>query len=294
MYFDELLKDKKDFSFPPSAKTYLFSVQFKNCLLEIKTNSALIANSIRYIYRELIVNKDNKADFLPITYCYFKDSGQYIITRNGKFAYSYKNFPESVTRFDWMLMSEIVDNNRHLPIIHASSVVKNGKAVIFAGKSGTGKSSLALIMGLEGWGFIGDDIVLVDKGVNGATRAFCLGDNLARDIIGKEVPHIKGTKRGKNYLYIDPCQINIQIISSVLPVSHIIFLEKGLKENKLKQLTPAMTLQRLIENLFDTSNYFKEKLDILIDATEKASGAELIWYDIFLAIKEVKEFISSG
>lgn len=294
MYFDELLKDKKDFSFPPSGKIYLFAVQFKNCLLEIKTNSTQIANSIRYLYRELIVNKDNKADFLPITYCYFKHNGHYIITRNGKFAYSFKNFPEAVTRFDWMLMSEIVDHNRYLPVIHASSVVKDGNAVIFAGKSGTGKSSFALMMGLDGWGFIGDDIVLVDKGINGATRAFCLGDNLARDIIGKEVPHIKGTKRGKNYLYIDPCQINIQIISSALPVSHIIFLEKGLKENKLKQLAPAMTLQRLIENLFDTSNFFKEKLDILIDTTGKASGAELIWHDIFLAIKEVKEFISSG
>ena len=294
MYFDELLKDERDFSFPPSAKTYLFSVQFRNCLLEIKTNSAQIANSIRYLYSALMVSKDNKAHFIPIIYCYFKHNSQYIITRGGKFAYSFRNFSEAVARFDWMLMSDIVDNNRHLPIIHASSVVRDRKAVIFAGKTSSGKSSLALLMGLEGWGFIGDDIVLVDKGIQGAARAFCLAERIASELIKKEVPQIKGIKRGKNYVYIDPCQINIKVNSSIFPVSHIIFLEKDLKENALKQLTPVMTLQRLIENLFDTSNSFREKLDILIDETERASGAELTWCDLSLAIKEVKKFISSG
>ncbi len=294
MYFDELLKDEKDFSFPRLSKTYLFSVHFRNCILEIKTNSAKIANSIRYLYREMILNKERNADFIPIKYCYFKNNSQYTITRNGKFAYSYKNFPEAVTRFDWMLMSDIVDHNRHLPVIHASSVVRDGKAVIFVGKSGSGKSSLALLMGLEGWGFIGDDIVLVDKGINGASRAFCLAESLVRELIGKRVPQIKGIKRGKNYVYINPGQINMEINSSVLPVSHIIFLEKDLKENNIKQLTPVMTLQLLIENLFDTSNFLKEKLDILIDATGRARGARLKWCDLSLAIKEAKKFISLG
>ena len=191
-------------------------------------------------------------------------------------------------------MSDIVDHNRHLPIIHASSVVKNEKAVIFVGRSGSGKSSLALLMGIEGWEFMSDDIVLADKGINGAPRAFCLVDSLAGDIIGKDVPQIKGIKRGENYVYIDPCQINIGINSSVFPPSHIIFLEKSLKENRLKRLTPATTLQRLVENLFDTSDYFQEKLDILIGVAGRASGAELTWYDLSLAIEEVNEFISSG
>jgi hypothetical protein len=294
MYFDELLKDEKDLSFPPSHKNHVFPVQFRDCLLEIRTNSAKIASSIKYLYMAIIVSEGNNAGSTPVAYCHFKNNAQYIITRNGKFAYSFEDFSESVTRFDWMLMSDIVDHHRHLPIIHASAVAKDRKTVIFVGRSGVGKSSLALLMGLEGWDFISDDIVMVDKGIQGAPRAFCLPGGLAKDLIGKAVPHIKGIKRGKRYVYIAPCKIDMEIASSVLPVTHIIFLEKDLKENRVTYLTPAMTLKHLIDNLFDTSDPFREKLDILIDVTEEVRGAQLTWCDMSLAINEVKDFVSSG
>ena len=294
MYFDELLKDEKGLPFPPSHKNHVFPVQFRDCLLEIRTNSAKIASSIKYLYRAIIVSEGNKADSTPVAYCHFKNNAQYIITRNSKFAHSAKNLAESVARFDWMLMSDIVDHHRHLPIIHASAVAKDRKTVIFVGRSGVGKSSLALLMGLEGWDFISDDIVMADKGIQGAPRAFCLAESLTRDLIGKDVPYIEGIKRGGNYIYIDPSLINIEINSSVVPATHIIFLEKGLTENKLKPLTPAVTLHHLMENLFDTSNSFKEKLDILIDVAGNVRGAQLTWCDMSLAIREVKDFVSSG
>lgn len=294
MYFDELLKDEKDFPFPPSSKIYSFSIRFGNCLLEIRTNSAKIATSTKYLYRAIIVSRGaNKSGFTPVIYCHFKNSGHYIITRNGTFAYSFKDLSESVARFDWMLMSDIVDHHRHLPIIHASAVVKNGKTILLVGKSGSGKSSFALMMGLEGWDFISDDIVMVEEGICGTPRALCLAESLARDLIGKEVPHIEGIKRGERYVYIDPCKIDMEINSSVLPATHIIFLNKDPIENRVTYVTHAMTLKRLIDNLFDTSGLFREKLDILIDVTERVKAAQLTWCDMSLAINEVKEFVSS-
>jgi hypothetical protein len=52
---------------------------------------------------------------------------------------------------------------------HASAVVIGGKAILCVGPSGSGKSTLAVEAALHGYGFVGDDYVLVDPvSVSGA------------------------------------------------------------------------------------------------------------------------------
>lgn len=50
---------------------------------------------------------------------------------------------------------------RHL-LIHASSVEKEGRALVMTGESGSGKSTLAAQLGERGWRFMGDEFALVD------------------------------------------------------------------------------------------------------------------------------------
>ncbi|MEZ5655862.1 MAG: HprK-related kinase A [Sphingobium sp.] len=50
---------------------------------------------------------------------------------------------------------------RHL-LIHASSVEKDGRALIMTGESGSGKSTLAAQLGERGWRFMGDEFALLD------------------------------------------------------------------------------------------------------------------------------------
>jgi hypothetical protein len=47
--------------------------------------------------------------------------------------------------------------------VHASGVVKNGVALLFAGRSGAGKSTLAWLAGEAGWDVLSDDIVYVQS-----------------------------------------------------------------------------------------------------------------------------------
>ena len=49
---------------------------------------------------------------------------------------------------------------RHL-LIHASSVEKDGKALIMAGLSGSGKSTLSAMLAERGWRFMGDEFALL-------------------------------------------------------------------------------------------------------------------------------------
>ena len=54
---------------------------------------------------------------------------------------------------------------RHL-LLHASSVEKDGKALIMTGLSGSGKSTLSAMLAERGWRFMGDEFALlsVDSG----------------------------------------------------------------------------------------------------------------------------------
>ena len=50
---------------------------------------------------------------------------------------------------------------RHL-LLHASSVEKDGKALIMTGLSGSGKSTLSAMLAERGWRFMGDEFALLD------------------------------------------------------------------------------------------------------------------------------------
>lgn len=59
---------------------------------------------------------------------------------------------------------------RHL-LIHASSVEKDGRALVMTGESGSGKSTLAALLAERGWRFMGDEFALIDL-VSGAVHPF--------------------------------------------------------------------------------------------------------------------------
>jgi hypothetical protein len=59
--------------------------------------------------------------------------------------------------------------------IHAAGVVlpeKGERAILIAGASGAGKSTLALACALDGWGFLGDDVVVMGAGEDLSVRGF--------------------------------------------------------------------------------------------------------------------------
>jgi HprK-related kinase A len=47
-------------------------------------------------------------------------------------------------------------------LLHASSVEKDGRALLMTGHSGAGKSTLAALLGERGWRFMGDEFALLD------------------------------------------------------------------------------------------------------------------------------------
>ncbi len=76
-----------------------------------------------------------------------------------------------------MLAAEMAMNlqmalgERRYLLLHASSVERDGKALIITGESGAGKSTLSALLGSRGWRFMGDEFALIDL-VTGLAHPF--------------------------------------------------------------------------------------------------------------------------
>ncbi len=89
-------------------------------------------------------------------------------------------------------------------LLHASTVEKDGKALLMTGESGSGKSTLAALLMARGWRLMGDEFALIDP-VTGMVRAFprlISLKNQAIDVMravlpeGRWGPRLEGTPKG--------------------------------------------------------------------------------------------------
>ncbi|PJG47634.1 HprK-related kinase A [Sphingobium sp. LB126] len=92
---------------------------------------------------------------------------------------------------------------RHL-LLHASSVEKDGRALVMTGESGSGKSTLAAQLGERGWRLMGDEFALLDLDTGAVfpfPRLVSL-KNRAIDVLAAETPQrrmgplLAGTAKG--------------------------------------------------------------------------------------------------
>ncbi|MGE4322259.1 MAG: HprK-related kinase A [Sphingobium sp.] len=92
---------------------------------------------------------------------------------------------------------------RHL-LLHASSVEKDGRALVMTGESGSGKSTLAALLGERGWRLMGDEFALLDleTGVVLPFPRLVSLKNRAIDVVAADVesarmgPMLAGTAKG--------------------------------------------------------------------------------------------------
>ncbi|AEG49221.1 hypothetical protein Sphch_1533 [Sphingobium chlorophenolicum L-1] len=92
---------------------------------------------------------------------------------------------------------------RHL-LLHASSVEKDGRALVMTGESGSGKSTLAAQLGERGWRLMGDEFALLDleTGMIFPFPRLVSLKNRAIDVLAAEAPKermgplLAGTAKG--------------------------------------------------------------------------------------------------
>jgi HprK-related kinase A len=92
---------------------------------------------------------------------------------------------------------------RRFLLLHASTVEREGRALLMTGHSGAGKSTLAALLGERGWRFLGDEFALVDLDT-GALHPFPRAISLKNEAVflfdveeARLGPVLAGTPKGR-------------------------------------------------------------------------------------------------
>jgi HprK-related kinase A len=102
-----------------------------------------------------------------------------------------------------MNLQMALGHKRHL-LLHASSVERDGRALLMTGESGAGKSTLAALLGERGWRLMGDEFALLaldDGTLHPFPRAISLKNGsiamLETEVEGRRLgPRLDGTPKG--------------------------------------------------------------------------------------------------
>jgi len=87
----------------------------------------------------------------------------YLVETKARFSKSYR---PQLTNCIFFLLHNIASMHGKY-CIHASCMVKDGNAYLFLGKSGDGKSTISMLLGVAGWEYMGDDLVFISLDENG-------------------------------------------------------------------------------------------------------------------------------
>jgi HprK-related kinase A len=90
------------------------------------------------------------------------DGGRYAILGDGETLFRNLRRDEALPYLEWGINWRVMATRSEYLQLHAATLAHNGRAVVFAGPSGTGKSTLAAGLVARGWSYLSDEFALID------------------------------------------------------------------------------------------------------------------------------------
>ncbi len=184
-------------------------------------------------------------------------------------------------------------------VVHAGAVCRDGSAVVLPGPAGTGKSTLAASLVLDGWALAADDITVFDRDRLSSVRplptALCLKRG-AWSVIAKTAPEVEcltvhRRADGQSVRYFSPARDreSTEAAPSV-PIGLIAFPRyvSGAPLSVLR-LGPVEAFDRFLPQFYPLSNRFEgETIDRLIDLLRRVPTIELCYGDGAEAVNAIR------
>jgi hypothetical protein len=142
-----------------------YTVGFSECRVEVTYNNDAARELLHFLFQDLLPN-DGPIAPRSFDVVFSGDPVQMSLWQGEKRLY----FGQSRYALAVILTNEVVFEcisiNHTNHAVHAAALVNGGRAVLFPGQSGSGKSSLAAWLILQGWSYLTDELVfLTDDGL---------------------------------------------------------------------------------------------------------------------------------
>ncbi len=162
-------------------------------------------------------------------------------------------------------------------LVHAGAVELEGRGVLLVGESGVGKSTASVGLGRLGFGYLSDDVVLLEP--SGTVRGSKKPVGLRRGgITALDLEPVLDRVDPPGREYVD--SVAVPVSSLGVPIADsaelalIVFVVDGPDVGRVVSLPRSIALQRIVENCFDTSTFTSERLAVLAGVVRGTAAVE--------------------
>ncbi|MCI0428000.1 MAG: hypothetical protein L0Z46_08300 [Nitrospiraceae bacterium] len=204
------------------------------------------------------------------------NEGSFCISRDGACPLISRNDADFLFLFEKDLSIELQYQRPDLFFVHAAVVERQGKAVILAAPSGTGKSTLTLALLHAGFRYLSDELAPLDLStlqVMPYPHALCLKAEPPEPF---ELP--KGAIRTLNTIHIPTRFLPATALSGPVPIAAVFFIHRGGDAGPkalLREVGSAQAAVRLYANALNALAHSGDGLDAAVRIALSAPCYEL-------------------
>lgn len=197
---------------------------------------------------------------------------KYLLFRNSRLTHRNQNPERIIYALEYQIVADFLKAYPKFLKFHAASLVHNRKGYLFSGDSGSGKTSLALLLIRRGWQFFSDEFGIVHPH---SRQLFPFPRNLIiknfhpsfHDIkIPPECIRIDDSDESDSYGHlIPPNLLGARYSASPKPLKNIFLLESRQLENsfEIKRMGQTVAFNALLKLLFNPRQIRKQLIESL-------------------------------
>jgi len=208
---------------------------------------------------------------------------RYAIWGDGEELFANRRRNEVLPYVEWGINWRVIAARTDYLQLHAATLAYDGQAVVFAGPSGTGKSTLAAGLLARGWSYLSDEFALIDPDtllVHPFPKALCIKAGAFSAVEGLKLPvwrrrhYVKAFKGHVGY--ISTRDITPQVATGPCPIRFIVFprYAEG-TETRLYSLPRARAAFLLAQHVLNRDTFGGRMISILSDVVRDAECVRL-------------------
>jgi HprK-related kinase A len=214
--------------------------------------------------------------------------GPYTLRGNGSPEVEVRRRHEVLPHLEWYINWQIIHTCHEYIQLHASSIERDGLALILPGDPGAGKTTLTAGLLARGWSYLCDEFALIDastRRVHPYPRALCVKEPSFQIVerlglpLRRKKPYQKPTKG--RVAFLNPRDCGRDRIGTTSPIRWVVFPRyvRGASP-VLRPLPRSQAAHKMAKQCFNIRADQVRALQILADVARRADCYELVAGDI--------------